>query len=167
MIKGNEILIYFNKPDGYALLGCDRSVSISFALDFLRRTNFKHSKHSFRIPGNLTITAYGNGLLDYNSEMSGLYLQNQANQRTRIKYKIIANNGDGVVIYEGFGFVRNARQVGNVSGMSVFSYSLISDGTVNIDSTVPQQPDENLPTNVLMNKNGVYITDKNDTLIIP
>lgn len=164
--SGNFISVYVQKDGVYTMTACDKSATLHIESEFLEITDPNSGTSRRRLPTITDWSISGDGLVDYNRMISALYMQQTLLARTKIQIKYFVQNGDGYAVYSGSGYFQSVDETGAVNAAISYSYSIVADGPLSIDSTIPQDSEEGQLLTVLMNSDNNLITNSNDNLII-
>jgi hypothetical protein len=85
---------------------------------------------------------------------------------TRIQLKYFVQATDGYAVYNGYGYFQSVDETGAVGNAATYNYTIVADGDMNIESTIPQNSEEGQLLSVLMDENNDLVTDSNNDLII-
>jgi predicted secreted protein len=167
IIQGRNILIYIQNDSGeFVATACDKTCTLHIETEFLEITDPNGGTTRRRLPTITDWSITGSGLIDYNREISALFMQQKLIGQVQIQVKMFAQNGDGYAVYSGAGYFQSIDETGDVTAAGAYSYTIVADGDLTIESTIPQNSEEGKLLSVLMNEDNDLITDNNNDLII-
>lgn len=144
IINGKNIYISVRDAEGtWYPIACDSSCTISMSRPTLAVTGAGDGVWKKVIAGNrIEASVSGNGLINFNKQMSMLELQKKLIDGTPVWLMCEIPVGSEYVVYEAPGYVTSTELTGAYRAAGTFTYEIDINGALMIDSTVTKDPDQ-------------------------